>query len=424
MTLISLKEYETFPPRKKKSNYYDERIKQLKEISLVSQDIKLQEELQSRDILTINSNPYSNELQFTTQSHVGVAKFSNFTLAITPKFSEIGKLVELIDYVYDLDLEIFTDSEIEFKGEQNILSEIIISTFVKKCQNLVRQGLFKSYISQQDNVSFLRGRLLLSQQILNQAKTKLQFACEFDEFKYDNLENQIILYCLKQSYNITINQERKSQIRKLVQIFSNIVSLEEISLDDFKKINYNQMNHHYRKIHELSKLIVNSMQISDFYEQKTRFVNSFFVNMNNIFEKFVFKLFYEFYEFPAKEQQHYPSWVTEHNNRKIDTITDILIYEKDRREVRTIIDTKYKPELSDNDRYQLAFYAHDYAKNKAYAILPEIEDSISDTFIATRQNVEIKIRHLNIDRSLELISLRNPIERRQRIHKMLEQLLI
>ncbi|KEQ56791.1 McrBC 5-methylcytosine restriction system component-like protein [Marine Group I thaumarchaeote SCGC AAA799-B03] len=423
MTLISLKEYETFPPRKKKYDSQDERVEKLKQISLDPQDIKLQEELQSREILTINSNPYNNELQFTTQSHVGVAQFSNFTVAITPKFSEIGKLVELIDYVYDLDLEIFTDSEIEFEGEQNILSEIIISTFVKKCQKLIRQGLFKSYILRQDDVPFLRGKLLMPQQILNQAKIKLQFACEFDELEYDNLENQIILYCLKQSYKITINQERKSQIRKLIQNFSGMVSLKEISLDDFKKINYNQMNHHYRKIHELSKLIVNSMQIFDFYKQNTRFVNSFFVNMNNIFEKFVFKLFYEFYEYPAKEQQHYPSWMTEKKGRKIDTITDILIYEKNRSDVRTIIDTKYKPELTDNDRYQLAFYAHDYKKQEAYAILPEFTDSESDAFIATRQDVEIKIRHLNIDKALGLISLRNTRERNQKIQEMLDELL-
>ena len=31
------------------------------------------------------------------------------------------------------------------------------------------------------------------------------------------------------------------------------------------------------------------MGISDFYEQKTSFVNSFFVDMNKIFEKFFFK---------------------------------------------------------------------------------------------------------------------------------------
>jgi len=423
MTLISLKEYETFPPRNRKFDVNDERIEKLKNISLESGDSKLQEELQKKDILSISSNPYNNELQFSAQSHIGVAQFSNFTIAITPKFSEIGKLVELIDYVYDLDLEIFTDSEIQFAGEKNILSEIIISSFVKKCQKLFRQGLSKSYVLRTDNVPFLRGKLLMYQQILNQAKTKLQFACEFDELEYNILENQIILYCLKQSYHITINKERKNQIRKLIQNFSSLVSFKEISLDDFNKINYNQMNHHYRKIHELSKLIVNSTKISDFYEQKTRFVNSFFVNMNSLFEKFVFNLFYEFYQFPAKEQQHYQSWISERKKRTIDTITDILIYEKDRREVRTIIDTKYKSELSDNDRYQLTFYAHDYDKTEAYAILPEFEGAVSDSYTATRQNVEIKIRHLNIDKALELVYLDNPKERKEKIQKMLDDII-
>ena len=101
-----------------------------------------------------------------------------------------------------------------------------------------------------------------------------------------------------------------------------------------------------------------------------------------------------------------------------------MIYEKNRRDVRIIIDTKYKPELSDSDRYQLAFYAHDYEKDQAYAILPELDDSISDSFVATRQNVEIKIRHLNIDKALELVFLRNSSERKERIQKMLNEILI
>ena len=34
---------------------------------------------------------------------------------------------------------------------------------------------------------------------------------------------------------------------------------------------------HYKKINELCKLIVNSIRITNFYERRSRFVNSFFV---------------------------------------------------------------------------------------------------------------------------------------------------
>jgi len=238
---------------------------------------------------------------------------------------------------------------------------------------------------------------------LNQAKTKLQFACEYDEFEFDNLENQIVLYCLEQSYHLTINQKRKNEIRKLVQNFADLVEHKEISTDNFKQLNYNQMNHHYKKIHELCKLIVNNTQITNFYQQKKRFVNSFFVNMNDVFEKFVFKLFYQYYPLHVKEQQHYSSWISEREGRTIPIITDILTYQKDNHAVHNIIDTKYKMELSDNDRYQLAYYARDYKKDEVYAILPEFEGATQDSFIATRQNIQIKIRHINIDKILDWV---------------------
>ena len=403
MTLISLKEYETFPPKKKTLDPADTRIQELEKITFQEEDIQLQEELQKKNILSISSDPLHKRLRFSTQSHIGVAQFSNFTIAITPKFSTIERLVELIDYAYDLDLEIFPESETQFEGEKNILTEIIISTFVKKCQILMRQGLYKSYNLKEDNVKFLRGKLLVNQQILNQAKTKLQFACEYDEFEFNNLENQIVLFCLEQSYRLTINEKRKNEIRRFVQNFANLVDHKDVSLDDFKKLNYNQMNHHYKKIHELCKLIVNNTQITNFYQQKMRFVNSFFVNMNEVFEKFVFKLFYQFYPLPAKEQQHYPSWISEREGRTIPIITDILTYQKDRHTVNTIIDTKYKIELSDNDRYQLTHYARDYEKNEVYAILPEFEGAASDSYIATRQNIQVKIRHINIDKILDWV---------------------
>lgn len=418
MTIISLKEYETFPSKKKILDQDDPRTKDLEKIRFEEKDSKLQEELQKKDILSISSDPFHKYLKFSAKSHIGVAQFSNFSVAITPKFSEIGKVVELINYVYELDLEIFPDSEVHFEGEKNILTEIIISTFVKKCQKLIRQGLFKSYIPIEDNVSFLRGKLLISQQILNQAKTKLQFACEYDEFEFNNIENQIVLFCLEQSYYLTINDKRKKEIRKIIQNFSSLVSHKKISLDDFKKINYNQMNYHYRKIHELCKLIINSTQIIDLYKQKTRFVNSFFVNMNDVFEKFVFKLFYQYYPYPAKEQQYYPSFVTERDGTKIPTYTDILIYDKDRITVRDIIDTKYRADISDTV-YQLTFYARDYGKNFIYAILPEFSGARPDIITATRQNIQIKIRHLNIDKALEYIALSDSKLQKEKLRDML-----
>jgi len=128
MNLITLKEYQTLPPKKGITLNENElqTVKILETLNLEEQDQNLRQRLQDEGILNISSDPIKRGLKITAQSHIGVAQFTNFAVTIIPKFSNISKLVELIDYVYELDLEIFPESETEFEGEKNILSEIIL----------------------------------------------------------------------------------------------------------------------------------------------------------------------------------------------------------------------------------------------------------------------------------------------------------
>ena len=183
----------------------------------------------------------------------------------------------------------------------------------------------------------------------------------------------------------------------------------------FGMIIYSQTNAHYKKIHELCELIVNSIQITDIYEQKLRFINSFFIDMNAIFEKFVFKLFDKYYPRPAKAQVSYASWQSERSGETIQSIIDILIFEKDANTVHTIIDTKYKNKISNTDRYQLEHYIHDYGKKEIYAILPESQTSMSDSYTTIQQEMVIKIRHINIDKMLDLLNNPDSKERNRQI---------
>ena len=126
-------------------------------------------------------------------------------------------------------------------------------------------------------------------------------------------------------------------------------------------------------------------------------------HMNEVFEKFVFKLFYKFYPLQSKEQQRFAAWEIESTGKKYNIIPDILIFGENRHEIKTIIDTKYKDEISEADRYQIAFYMRDYDKKEGYAILSKTLNSYPETLKAPRQNIEIKIRYIDIDDVLTLI---------------------
>ena len=70
------------------------------------------------------------------------------------------------------------------------------------------------------------------------------------------------------------------------------------------------------------------------------------------------------------------------------------------------MDAKYKDDeddiLAESDMYQIAFYLNDYKKKIAYAVLPEHEKSRNDYEIeATNQGLEIRVRHINVEDTLE-----------------------
>jgi len=424
MKLIPIKEYRTLPPSRGEAIDEKEKeiIQSLETLELTEKDLPLQKSLEEKNILTISTAPLQKGLKLSTKSKIGVAQFTNFAVGIYPKFSNIDQLVTLIDYVYDLDLEIFPESEIQFDGERNLLSETIISSFIQKCKELLRNGMIKSYEFQEDNLPYLRGKLLLRQQIINDSQKKLLFACEHNDLNFNNLENQIVLFCLELSYLTTINNSRKKEIRRILGNFSDVVDHVEISLEDFKKIDYHQMNQHYKKIHELCKLIISSTQITDIYEQKTRFVNSFFVDMNTVFEKFVFKLFKEFYPLPCKEQQYHKSWITQKKKKIIPIITDILILNKERTKTLAVLDTKYKEDILD-DLDQFAQYMRDLKLNEATAILPETPESYSDTIDGIQQDLAVHIRHINIAKTLEALLLKDSVKRKELVKKQLEKII-
>ena len=404
MTIITLKEHD---------------FENQHSVSFEERDKKLIDVLEKENILTIRGDLFNERPKFQTHSHIGVVQFSNFAVEISPKVS-IKELVGLIDYAYGDNLKIFEESKIEFAGEEKVLSEIIIATFVRQCQRLIRHGLVKSYNLREDDLPFLRGKILMSQQILNHVKTKLQFVCEYDEFEYNNLENQLILFCLRKSYYITLNNEQKKEIRRLIQYFSNWVDFHKVTYEDFGRINYNQMNNHYKNIHLLCKLIVHSTQLTDFYKQDLRYVNSFFIDMNKLFEKFVFKLFHDYYPLrPVKEQYMYDSWKSE-QGKITKSIIDILICKKDGTAVHAIIDTKYTTKISVNILYQLEHYIHDHEKiTEAYAILPRSEGCTDNNYRAVRQGICIKIRCIDIDEMLDLISNKKNQQIQDRLLKII-----
>ena len=425
MTSIELKEYEQISSRKKdEGNKSWTYVSNLPE-KLEEKDIELREQLKNKSELIIEDFPDGLRVKATSQA--GIAQFSDFSISVKPRFVSPEKLAGLFEFaeVFPEDMEL-SDNDVQFDAakEDNHLVAVVILGFIKRCEKIIRQGLYKSYQTQTDDLRYLRGKLIMSQQIKNDLKKKLAFNCEFDELVTDNIENQICLHILKKCYTYLKTDDLRRKCNTLIRRFS-IEVTEELEdgrkylIESDFKIVYNRLNEHYKPIHVLAKIIWQGIGISDLYKFSKSSINSLFIPMHQVFEKFLENLFTKYFpEFEVDTQTTKQAWVEQEEidaelsdeEKALNIRTDILL--KQESVVKYLIDAKYKRRISSADRYELGFYIHEYGTEHGFAILPvspedkQNNQSPNDTLITSKKHtppIKIHIKHIDIDSLVDLI---------------------
>jgi len=371
------------------------------ELVILEDEQKICEKLEKDYKTSVLHTTNPNRIRISPHWFVGAMEFDKFILNISPKFVEFENLGRLIDFVYDVESEF--DDEIRFQSEIDQPIEFVIRSFLGICQKLIKRGLHRSYELQHENVSFLKGKLIMKQQIQNDLKFNMKFNCEFDEFTADNLENQIILYTLRLCKKLTKFRRRKIFIQKLIRHIDSQVQDKQISVNDFGKIAYTRLNSKYEKPHELAKLIIQNIGFHNLKYQKTRFIVPFFVPMPDLFEKFLEILFSNYYELDIKSQSKHRAWYKDGTYyKKIQP--DIISIRNN--EINSIIDAKYMTDVKEEQMYQIAFYLNELKKETGYAILPH--ENLEDYELTVpAQNITIKVKHININQILDTFYSKN-----------------
>ena len=353
-----------------------------------------------------------NGVYVSADSYVGSAEFEKFIMHVRPKFSEINKLPLLIDYAYELEDKDIVETELQFTSEYNLPLESLIRTLVSQSKKLIKMGLAKSYVNKQENVSFLRGKLLLTQQIQNDVSMNLKFGCEYDEYSSNIIENQIILFVLEKSYHLTKNHILKKQIQRIIHEFDMDVEHKEIVKDNFD-IFYDRSNLQYEKIHVVCKLIFDELGVLDFYKHETSHIFPVFINMNDLFEMYVVKLLKDYinnhkFMIESEPDTNKKVWEsTNLENQKIKSIEpDIIIYSrKPKKEVSIVADVKYllSEKVEESQLYQITFYLHEFKQQKGFALIPDSDQSDEINWKSINQGISIHLKKIPIDPILDII---------------------
>lgn len=274
-----------------------------------------------------------------------------------------------------------------------------IYLFARAVKEIIRKGIHKSYLDNIENTIYLKGRLLIEQNIRKKIIDKTKNICKFDKYTEDILENQILKFITKKLIRIVDDREIKNTLRYNLLYLKDIDWSIDITNKNFEKIIYTRLNKDYEYPLNLAKFFVNNIFIKDILGSKR--VSSFLVDMNKLFENFTFLALKEKFEGSDYEVLYQKSTFLD-DGRKIKIFPDILIKKKGKPSL--VIDVKYKidKEYINSDIYQLLAYCKKMDTSNGIIILPqygEFESLDELSFF----NGEIKLNYFYLDLKKEKI---------------------
>lgn len=253
-------------------------------------------------------------------------------------------------------------TEDDFKSS-NIYAELFLINISK----IIKRGLYKEYITRNDELNTVKGKIDLVSTINNQSLRNGKIFCEYDELEENNIYNQILKYIAIRLYkSYDINKENKKKLNKVILYF-NQVNYVEIKKANFNNLVFNKSNIHYFYILKICELIFNSQMLSD-NSGKYMFYNLFDSDegMERVFELFVNK-FYA-HELPNNYKVNYQSqinWQLTGGDKTILPIMKMDTLIKTSNET-IIIDTKYKKKYTTENFGKKSFVSENMYQMTAY----------------------------------------------------------
>lgn len=220
------------------------------------------------------------------------------------------------------------------------LFELLMRYFLEEVLLIVKRGIARSYVSERDNLRFIRGKLLISQNIRRNATNQARVYCEYDEFNMDRPVNRLITAALEVVAKCASDFGNIRLSRELLHSFSEVMASTDVA-GDFSKMRLDRSAQHYADAMPLCELILKSMNPLTKQGQQELFALLF--PMERVFEDYVTnrlrKQFPRYSIFPQQVKSHLVDAVGESGKGLFKLKPDLVISNES---VRVVADTKWK----------------------------------------------------------------------------------
>lgn len=230
---------------------------------------------------------YVNGGAISAQQFVGVCQLGDLTVEVLPKIdvdvSHVRKnLVAMIASTLDLAIK---DGDMSYVGTQtHSVLEILIKLFCERLFEQLRRGLVRRYEPREENLSVLRGRLDVVQQMRVNAGNPERLFCRYQEFLEDIPLNQVFKAALRLLLKATRQVSNQRVLSELLLMLDSVSDIPVAKLA-WHAIHFDRMNERYRPSFKLAETFLKNTP-PDVTGGKIESFSLFF-DMNVLFEEYI-----------------------------------------------------------------------------------------------------------------------------------------
>ncbi len=290
-------------------------------------------------------------------------------IRVKPKVP-IANLFGMLEVAYNLRSFRLFDGEVQVESLDDIY-ERIVSILARRVLDRARKGLYRSYVGESDELPFVRGAIDLVNAALNVKRGVPSVPCRYEEHTADVDENRLLHWTL---HAVRRQSLRRQQVRieldRARRALAGTIALRQFSPADCVDRFYHRLNNDYAPMHGLCRFILE--QTGPTIQSGDRTFLPFELEMPKLFEAFVAEWLRT--SGPADlivRPQHRAQLDA---NFQVQINIDILLYDKLSGSPVAVLDTKYKlaERPSDDDIYQIAFYARELQTKRAILVYPTL----------------------------------------------------
>ncbi len=304
----------------------------------------------------------------------------------------------------------------EFERIQDLFAAIL----AKGISQQLKQGLYREYVSRQETLPVLRGKLNINETIQNRIQQRKVLTCEFDELSEDNRFNQI----LKTTAELlmrekTVAAAQKQALKRVLPFFDGVQTVNPLSIR-WNTLRFQRMNRSYEMLLNVCRLVLEGMlqTTEDGRYKMTAFSDE---HMERLYERFILE-YYRQHHPQLKASASQVPWALDENADSASVSflptmqTDIMLRCGDR---TLIIDAKYYGHTMQThyDRHRVhsanLYQIFTYVKNQEAAqtgsvsgmlLYAKTEETIVPDFTLGITGNQISVKTLNLNKPFAMIA--------------------